>query len=386
MKRGEEKLRVVVAGQVPPPVGGQNLNVQRVLRLLRHEPDLIVDDLPFRFTACWSQVRKPGLAKLAELFAVVLRLTRLRLKGGPIDVVLYPVGGPHLSPILRDLCLLPWCYLLTRHVVLSFQAAGIAESLSRMHRSVQWLAPRIYGHAFGALVLSQYGRSDPQCLGVRRVDVIPNAVEDEYQALATQDRVKGNEIRILNVGHLCPDKGTPQLLEAFADVHRCHPSTRLYLVGECLPPYTQERLQADIERLGIGAAVSSLGLLEGDALQAQYAHAHLFVFASVAPYESFGMVLLEAMMWALPLVVTDWRGNLEVCGRNPGGVVCDTQPDLTSGLIVALGKALEKRERWRDWGELNRLQFKENFKIERLRGQLMDFLRTNFELQRISAE
>ena len=66
---------------------------------------------------------------------VLWRLFRIRMTGG-VDLMLYPVGGPHMVPIIRDILLLPFARLASRKLVLQFHAAGIAESM----RSVDCLS------------------------------------------------------------------------------------------------------------------------------------------------------------------------------------------------------------------------------------------------------
>ena len=58
----------------------------------------------------------------------------------------------------------------------------------------------------------------------------------------------------------------------------------------------------------------------GEELAATYAAADLFVFPTAAPYESFGLVLVEAMAWRLPIVASRWRGNFDVLTPQAGAV------------------------------------------------------------------
>ena len=170
-------------------------------------------------------------------------------------------------------------------------------------------------------------------VGIESVRVIPNAFEDA--AGSERAHPPADPARILNVGHLCADKGTPQLIAAFAAIAADDPSVELILVGEPLSPYSEEQLRAEIEASGMAERIRWRGLLHGDVLGAAYREADLFVFASVAPYESFGMVLIEAMQWSLPLVVTDWRANLEVAGPGFGGVATEgSGDDLEQALPV----------------------------------------------------
>ena len=171
--------------------------------------------------------------------------------------------------------------------------------------------------ADSAIVMTKFNRIDPESIGIRKIDVIPIRIRDEFR----NDLVERDALRLLYVGHLCPDKGTPDLLEAFARITRDFPAAKLELVGEPLLPYDAETLRSDIARLGIQQQVVLSGVLIGVDKWRAFGRAEIFVFPTVAPFESFGIVLAEAMMFSLPILATDWRGNRDVLGDSPGAIL-----------------------------------------------------------------
>jgi len=363
-------MRVIVAGQMPPPIGGQNLNIKRVFELLSGETDVQAEHWKFEFTRTLVGGRKPGLGKAVELLRVVVRLVKLRC-GGPIDFVLYPSGGPHVVPIVRDVCLLPFAKLLCKRVVIHFRAAGIAERFERLPRWFTSACRIVYSRCGdAAIVLTPYGRADPQSLGIREVEVVPNAVEDRRHGRVRTRGDEGAEVRILQVGHLCEDKGTPQTLRAFAEICKEDENVVLQIVGEPLPPYSMTELHREIKGLGLEGCVEVLGVLEGEELDRVYANADMFLFSSVAPYESFGMVLIEAMMWELPIVSTDWRGNGQVVGGDGCGVLVHWDGDLSVNLANGIRRFLERGTEWGDIGQRNRKRYEKEFGLETLRKNL----------------
>ncbi|MEM7145289.1 MAG: glycosyltransferase family 4 protein [Verrucomicrobiota bacterium] len=371
----QRDVRVVVAGKVPPPVGGQNLNVERFLRLLGEIEGIEALYWEWGFTKEWGTGRRGGIGKMVEFFRVLGRLVKLRM-GGRLDYILYSTGGPHTVPIVRDLFLLPVACLFGRRVCVHFQAAGIARRLGELPGWMGWMLKLVHRPCYGAVVLTEFGRVDAEALGFGRIDVIGNAVEDERSEVERQGI--GEVPRILNVGHLCVDKGTPGLIAACGDLRRKGYDFFLDLVGECLPPYTRERLGEDLAEAGLEGGVECPGVLRGEELGAVWGRGDLFVFSTVAPYESFGLVLVEAMRAGLPVVVTDWRANAEVFGAGEGGggilVSGDEDVPLARRLGAALEEALEKRGEWGRWGEMNRERYEARYSI----GVLRDNLRRYF--------
>lgn len=346
-------LRIVVAGQVPPPVTGQNIMIARILRMLNARSGTGAVLLPFNFTPEMGKARKFSLWKLRALMASYGALFRA-WKQGHTRILLFPAGGHHWVPLLRDMLLLPWCYLLFDKVIIHFHAGGIAGLLRRIPALWVWLTQSIYAQAAGAVVMTDFGRSDPEALGIRNMVVVPNALSDTFDPSLISDKLAKQTVTLLNIGLLCPEKGTLALLQAFARLHRSNPEYRLVLAGPVFPPLTTDALERHVQDLGIEDAVEFTGVVEGEEKWRLFARADLFVFPSVAPQETFGLALVEAMMWELPVVVTDWRGNSEVLGPDPGGVVFPPQPDLSDNLAAALDKAVSLQELWAEWGKRNR--------------------------------
>ena len=354
------KPRVVVAGQIPPPLGGQNIMIQQAIAQFMRSSRCEAVHLPFRFTPAVRDARQGSSAKIIELFRVMVRLIRIRL-AGPIDLLLYPTGGPQSVAMIRDILLLPWVFLLSRRVILHFHAAGIAGQLETNPRSaVARLLRFVYGKAFAAVVMTDFNRRDPEAAGISRVLVVPHRIADDLDpALVLRGK---SPIRFLYVGHLCADKGTPQLLEAFAALRRSHPELELDLVGECLPPFNQQLLEQLIDDLQIRSHVRFSGVLTGRAKAEAFGRADLFVFPTVAPYESFGLVLAEAMAWKLPIVASRWRGNSDVLTPGAGAICFPVSSSLERDIATAMEQALQQRTKWEEWGEINRSIFEERYR------------------------
>jgi len=352
-----KKPRIVIAGQIPPPWGGQNIMVEKAVMQFARSDRCEAVHLPFFFTPEFKGARKAGVRKVIELVKVVGRLFRIRLTG-PIDLLLYPTGGPQTVPIVRDILLLPWILLLSRRVILYFHAAGIADRIEKKPTAMlSRIVSRLYSKAFAAIVMNNFNRRDPEATGIRRILIIPHRIADPFDGSLIERGEEGS-LKLLYVGHLCPDKGTPQLLEAFASLRRQHPEMKLDLVGECLPPFAEKDLTTLIGDLQIQPHVRCLGVLTGRAKAEAFARADLFVFPTVAPYESFGLVLAEAMAWRLPIVVSQWRGNSDVLA-GAGAVCFPVSPSLVRGIGSGVEEAVRQSSQWEEWGRINRSIFQE---------------------------
>ncbi|KAB2910070.1 MAG: glycosyltransferase [Kofleriaceae bacterium] len=153
-----------------------------------------------------------------------------------------------------------------------------------------------------------------------RVTVIHNAgVDDQLPARAKEaiDADVGPVPRPLVVacGRLAPQKGYPDLLDAFASVQRDTGAT-LWILGD---GPDRQSLEAQVGRLHLGDAVRFLGFRKNP--YAFMSRADVFVLSSL--YEGFGNVVVEAMAAGAPVVATD-------CPHGPGEIITDGE----NGLLV----------------------------------------------------
>lgn len=151
----------------------------------------------------------------------------------------------------------------------------------------------------------------------------------------------------LFVGGLEARKNLAFLLEAWVDVVRERPDARLVIAGSGreLGP-----LQRRARRLGLERHVRFTGHLPEAEKVAYYRMADLLVFPSLM--EGFGLVVVEAMSCALPVVVSD-RGSLpELVGDGEGGFVCD--PTDRGAFVRAIVRLASEPDLRRKFGTANR--------------------------------
>jgi glycosyltransferase involved in cell wall biosynthesis len=335
---------------------------QRIFNELKSDPDIEAEHLDMRFVSSFSQARKASLAKAVELFRVIARAIRLR-RNGKFDLLMYPAGGPQTVPMIRDILLLPVLMGLANHTIVNFHAAGIAERLDARSGIIEWLLKRVYCKVDAAVVMTSFNRRDPEALGVRSIVTMPHHLKDENPRALMPDCSLGAAPRFVYLGHLYDLKGTPQLIEAFGRVRHEHPEAKLCLIGEFIAPYSADAFQKDVREQGIEDAVEWIGSLSGEEKWQCLRGNNCFVFPSIAPYESFGLVMVEAMMFGMPLLVSDWRGNKDVVGEDFGGILFPITPSLVDGIERCLRQALERRDQWEKWGETNRLIYEKNYRV-----------------------
>jgi len=135
----------------------------------------------------------------------------------------------------------------------------------------------------------------------------------------------------VTAGRLETQKGLMYLLDAAALVRRELPTAHVLIVGDGpLGP----RLRAQAERLGLTEVVRFAGWRD-DVPRLTHA-ADVFCLASL--WESFGLVLAEAMSMSKPVVATDVDGIPEVVSHGRTGLLVPPRdpPALAAALLAVL--------------------------------------------------
>lgn len=153
-----------------------------------------------------------------------------------------------------------------------------------------------------------------------RMCLITNGLKDEFKPLSATQKtllkqkqyISENEKIIVFAGRLDEAKGIPFLLKAFGTVLKKHQNTRLILAGE--GSFEQ---WIPLAR-SLGTKVTFTGRLNKKQLFDLYRIADIGVMPSI--HEQFGLVALEMMMHALPIIVTDTGGLKEIVENRKTGL------------------------------------------------------------------
>lgn len=158
---------------------------------------------------------------------------------------------------------------------------------------------------------------------------IPNVVPSDFLELNMQIK-KSDQFRILNIAWMEENKGQSFLIQAFAKYFRDDYGVELRIAGDGPLRQSVERMASE---LGIGRQVSFLGRLNRAETISEMQSADIFVLSSI--YETFGVVLIEAMACGKPVVSTKSGGPESIVDETCGLLVAPRDPD-------ALGMALSQ--------------------------------------------
>ena len=223
-------------------------------------------------------------------------------------------------------------------VVISVHGHDVRE-IPRANRRWRALVAQALGRAAAVVVSSRDIRERVRALGVEeeRMHDIPQGVDCGLFKIGT--RRPGNEgsWRVLYVGRYDPRKGVDVLLEAMRRLRRHRSDVRLRLVGGSPVSGTAEGYHRKAAALGLTDCVDFVDEQPHEAIPRFMAEADLFVLPSF--YDSFGLVLAEAMACGLPVVSTRCGGPEELVDEPSGKLVPTGDSEaLASGILEVIDR------------------------------------------------
>ncbi|WP_399891353.1 glycosyltransferase family 4 protein [Streptomyces sp. BBFR51] len=231
-------------------------------------------------------------------------------------------------------------------LVQTFHALG---TVKRRHQGMRDTSPyerigieRRLGHACERILATcadEAAELDDMGIPPRRISVVPCGVDTEhFHPAADTGRTPERRLRhrLLACGRLVPRKGYDQAIRALADI----PDAEL-LIGGGPPAGAVDtepealRLTGIARRAGVADRVRLLGAVDPDDMPALLRSADLVLCTPV--YEPFGIVPLEAMACAVPVLATDVGGHRDsVADGSTGRLIAPQDPGATADAVREL--------------------------------------------------
>lgn len=357
---------VIVLGQTPPPWHGQAVMIEQLVRAPYEKLEVV--HVRMAFSKTHEEIGQLRARKLVHLAAVIARTLLARVRHG--DAILYyPPAGAAVVPVLRDLALLLCLRPLFSRTVFHFHAAGVSRMEHELPPLLRPLFRRAYRDVDLAIVPAEQVTQDAEQLGAKSIAVIPHGLPDEHpdatvEQLTAQRRQRSPQrTSILYVGRLCTTKGVPLLLDAVAALVARGIDVDLGLVGAPESPELLRSLTERIATLRLSDRVDLAGVLTGEQKCRAYAAADLLCFPTFYDAETFGLVVLEAMQHALPVVASRFRSLPSIVVHGETGLLA--APNDLHALTDALATLARDPELRLAMGSRGRQRYLDHFDHDR---------------------
>jgi L-malate glycosyltransferase len=154
----------------------------------------------------------------------------------------------------------------------------------------------------------------------RPFQFVPNVVNTDYFTPGNQKPAK--PFVFLNVAALDQNKNQTLIIDAFEKIASKYEDAKVIIVGE--GPEKLKLMEA-VRLKGLQGRIFFEGAVGREHVRKFMQQAHAFILSS--KFETFGVVLLEAMSSGLPLISTRSLGPSSVITSDRLGILCDHTPE-----------------------------------------------------------
>ena len=379
-------LKLAVFAHTPPPHHGQSYMVKLMLDGFggdqRHrksppapEYGIACLHINARFSQHLEDIGDFNLHKVALLFLYCAQAVWCRVRYGVTTLYYVPAPGK-LSALVRDWLVMAMCRPFYRRIIFHWHAAGMAEWLAAPRaRSIPWITQKLLGRADLSIVLTDYNRADAEILRPRHVCIVGNGIPDpcpdfeqsilprRLARFTTRKKLAASEpltpedttdagadpdvFKILFLAHCIREKGLFDTLDGVAiaaqKLAALHSPIRLHLTvaGEFMNPpekveFTARLQQPDLIAPDGSPLVSYAGFVSGERKREVFLQADCFCFPTYYYAESFGLVLVEAMSFGVPVIASRWRSVPELLPADYNALVDPRSPDQVADAILRI--------------------------------------------------
>lgn len=244
-------------------------------------------------------------------------------------------------------------YIMTEHS--SAFARGLVDQ-----KTINKLQMVVRSAAKNIAVSGEFKRLLENTFKVREWDYIPNIVNDDFLKSKLNLNYENKDFIFINVCLFSQNKRVDLLILAFAKAFKGSLNIKLKLGGDGPIRSSLEKL---VKSEGISEQVTFLGALERERVKEEIAKSDAFVLSS--EYETFGVVIIEALALGKPVIATRCGGPESIIVPEVGYLVDKNSVEcLARGMI----ELYENRDKYsvKDIREYCRTNFSEEAVINKL--------------------
>src|SRR3989344_963064 len=157
-------------------------------------------------------------------------------------------------------------------------------------------------------------------VNTNKLEIVYNSVDPNKFKCSRKGRKRKN-INVLSVGCLSKEKGTFDIINAIPIVIASKKNVSFNFIGRFENETVKKKLEYECQKSNIKKFVFLKGEIEHNKIKKEYCNSDIFILPSY--YESFSLVLLEAMASGLPIITTNISALPELIKDNENGFLIE---------------------------------------------------------------
>lgn len=358
--------KILFVLHLPPPVHGSSMVGQYIKESKIINRNFVTTFVNLGTSKSIDEIGKNPLSKVGIYFSIFKKII-LELTTNKTSLVYFALTAKGIA-FYKDAFLIFFIKLFGAPLVLHFHNKGVST------RQNNWVDDILYRFVFKnakVILLSSHLYSDIQkYVSEENVFYCPNGIPD-VQPQIKEDLKKQDRISILFLSNLIESKGVFVLLEA------CKILKERLLDFECIfvggnGDVSEEQFYSKRKELGLEEHVVYEGKKYGLDKEKAFLKADFFVFPTY--YETFGLVLLEAMQHQVPVISTFEGGIPDVVDDGfTGFLISQKNIEVLADKMEILIKNPELRQQM---GKAGRIKYENQFTLEIFENTLTKILKS----------
>lgn len=362
------KKSVLLIMNVPPPYQGTTIMNKYLLESLQEDK---IEHLHFKVESAkeLSNIGKFGMRKFKSAISILGRIFGKRNKYDKAFLVMSVNGFAfyrHASFILL-------LQAMGKKCILHLQGLGFQhkKGFGRL------ITKRIFTRAH-LIQHSPYNSFDIEKYGCKNVHYVPNCLVDQYPFFeAERDNYRQHPSPVVNViflANLIQDKGIFTAIESAKIL--CEKNNAIQIkwnfVGKWQDEPTKQAFFNYIQQNNLQQYIGHIGPLYNDEKHAFLTKMDIMVFPTYYKHETWGNVILEGMMFKIPVIASNYVAIPEMIKDNVNGyLIPKKDATMLAEKTLLLAQSAELRT---TMGEAGRKMFLENFTQDKFKNKMINIL------------
>lgn len=301
--KNQKKKKVLFLSPLTPPFYGSSMSSEMCLDILKNSKDFNIKNIKLNYSKEISNAGKLNLNKIKGIFKVKKNIKKELKKFNPDTIYFMPATSSF--GLIRD-------YLFVEEIKKNWNREILFHLRSRISQK-DWnnkFYRRLYKKMFldeKVIVLDESLERDLHNLTPKKnIVILPNAIKNEISEKQLKtiigERGKSNEFNILFLSNMDETKGWFRLLEACKILKEKGIGFKCNFVGEWLSNKEKDKFFNYIKENKLEENAFYLGGKRGKEKNNIFKKSNVLVFPTEYKLETFGRVIIEAMMFGLPVI------------------------------------------------------------------------------------
>jgi glycosyltransferase involved in cell wall biosynthesis len=352
--------RILVVGQLPPPVHGSNVMTERFLTALSNN-GYQAEIVEKNFSKSMEDVGKASFRKVFKIPNLCRRLVvTVRERRPDLCVYFISVG---LQSLLVDCLVLRLLKNRKIPYVLYFHGKGYQKYEAVRYLAIRGLVRSTLANACGGLVLGSRLKDDMRhCIPENRLLVLPNGIPDCEVKADKLVQENDSVVSIVFLANLIPTKGPMRFLKMAKLVREQEPRVYFTLAGRHTDDQYLLELKEFVAKEKLNDCIEIPGPLYGKDKEKLLQLMDIFVFPTNFSKESYPIVNIEAMQRGVPVISSPVGAIPEIVQDGVNGYIVD--PENIQLLAERVLHLVRDKELRKSLGNAGRELFEQNCSLE----------------------